>query len=187
MCALVCRADLLPHCYLIIQRPWNVLLYGRVQPWCRHLPLTTAVSQSIPSCTRGLACVCAHFDPCPYVLVLFAHTKLHRRRTKLHRHRTKGQDKSSVHPHPVIMLNFGLHTLCRYLSLSFSLQDHQHWGGGPHQYAFQNVKNKPRRAHATSRDAGLIREINITLPTAVAYTQTRVMSHHLCCITESSK
>lgn len=38
-----------------------------------------------------------------------------------------------------------------------------------------------------SRKVRLIKEINISLPTAVAYTQTRVMSCHLCCVTESSE
>lgn len=63
----------------------------------------------------------------------------------------------------------------------------QPWGGCPHQYAFQNVKNKLSWAHIPSSNVRLITEINITLPTAVAYTQTRVMSCHLCCVTESSK
>lgn len=58
--ALVCWADLLPHCYLIIQEPWNVLLYGRMQPQCLCLPLTTAASQSFPLCMRGFERVCAY-------------------------------------------------------------------------------------------------------------------------------
>lgn len=63
----------------------------------------------------------------------------------------------------------------------------QPWGGCPHQYAFQNVKNILSWAHIPSSNVRLITAINITLPTAVAYTQTRVMSCHLCCVTESSK
>lgn len=63
----------------------------------------------------------------------------------------------------------------------------QPWGGCPHQYAFQNVKNKLSWAHIPRSNVRLITAINITLPTAVAYTQTRVMSCQLCCVTESSK
>lgn len=57
--ALVCWADLLPpHCYLIIQELWNVLLYGSMQPECLCLPLMTAASQSFSLCMRGFKCVC---------------------------------------------------------------------------------------------------------------------------------
>lgn len=101
--------------------------------------------------------------------------------------KTRVQSSNMSTPQPVITLHLGLHTFHRYVSLVFPLQDHQPWGGCPRQYAFQNVKNKLRWAHIPSRNVRLIREINITLPTAVAYTQTRVMSCHLCCVTESSK
>lgn len=56
--ALVCWADLLPYCYLIIQESWNVLLYGHMQPQSLCLHLMTAASQSFHLCMREFECLC---------------------------------------------------------------------------------------------------------------------------------
>lgn len=58
--ALVCWADLLPYCYLIIQEPWNVLVYGHMQPQSLCLPLMTAASQSFHLCMREFERTATH-------------------------------------------------------------------------------------------------------------------------------
>lgn len=67
--ALVYWDDLLPHCYLIIQEPWNVLLYSRMQPQCLCLPFMT----ELPFMHEGFECVYCH--SCHYILILFAQTQ----------------------------------------------------------------------------------------------------------------
>ena len=86
--ALVCWADLLPpHCYLIIQELWNVLLYGSMQPECLCLPLMTAASQSFYLCMRGFKCVCVQCES-EHVCVS-VQTNGHTRWCYLHRQHTE--------------------------------------------------------------------------------------------------
>lgn len=87
--ALVCWADLLPHCYLIIQELWNVLLYGSMQPECLCLPLMTAASQSFHLCMRGFKCACTEWECVCVCVHVLPNTNAHTCWCYLHRQHTK--------------------------------------------------------------------------------------------------
>lgn len=70
--ALVCWADLLPHCSLIIQGPWNAPLFGPLQILRLWLAPGSAASQRFHLSRRG--CECAHQHSHHYAAAICTHT-----------------------------------------------------------------------------------------------------------------
>lgn len=79
--ALVCWADLLPRCSLIIQGPWNAALLGPLQILRLCLALVSAASQSFYLSRRGSECAHQHSRYCPCCY-------LHTHNTQTIEHRT---------------------------------------------------------------------------------------------------